>query len=59
MELKLRKNLKKVVVFSMGALDTLDKLGVEVAGLPKQAIPEYLSKYQDDKYAKCRRLKRT
>lgn len=41
----------------MGALDTLDKLGVEVTGLPKQAIPEYLSKYQDDKYANVGGLK--
>lgn len=55
--IKIKKNPKKVVVFSMGALDTLDKLGVEVAGLPKQAIPEYLSKYQDDKYANVGGLK--
>lgn len=30
----------------MGTLDTLDKLGVEVAAVPHDGLPEYLSKYK-------------
>lgn len=36
---KIKKNPKKVVVFDMGSLDTLDKLGVDVTALPKQVVP--------------------
>ncbi len=50
-EARLKKNPKKVVVFDYGTLDSLDKMGVEVKGLPKSNIPSYLSKYKDDKYA--------
>lgn len=49
-ETKVKVNPKNVVVFDFGILDTLDKLGVEVAGVPQQNIPEYLSKYEDSKY---------
>lgn len=45
-----KTNPEKVVVFDFGALDSLDKLGVEVTALPKASVPEYLSKYKDDKY---------
>lgn len=41
---------EKIVVFDFGALDTLDLLGVDVVGLPKQSVPPYLSKYASDKY---------
>ncbi|MGM0845085.1 MAG: siderophore ABC transporter substrate-binding protein [Bacillota bacterium] len=52
------KNPSNVVVFDFGALDTLDKLGVEVAGVAKAgAMPGYLSKYQDDKYENVGSLK--
>ncbi|RYG74278.1 siderophore ABC transporter substrate-binding protein [Lentibacillus lipolyticus] len=44
------KNPEKVVVFDYGTLDTLDKLGLEVTGVPKGNIPEYLKKYRSDKY---------
>lgn len=56
---KVPKNPKKVVVFDFGSLDTLDKLGLDgkVAGLPKQALPKYLSKFKDDKYADVGSLK--
>ncbi|MFB0637328.1 siderophore ABC transporter substrate-binding protein [Bacillus rugosus] len=56
---KVPKNPKKVVVFDFGSLDTLDKLGLDdkVAGLPKQALPSYLSKFKDDKYADVGSLK--
>ncbi|MCI3985775.1 siderophore ABC transporter substrate-binding protein [Bacillus vallismortis] len=56
---KVPKNPKKVVVFDFGSLDTLDKLGLDdkVAGLPKQALPKYLSQFKDDKYADVGSLK--
>lgn len=56
---KVPKNPKKVVVFDFGSLDTLDKLGLDdkVAGLPKQALPKYLSKFKDNKYADVGSLK--
>ncbi|MCY7494971.1 siderophore ABC transporter substrate-binding protein [Bacillus safensis] len=54
---KIKKNPKKVVVFDMGSLDTLDKLGVNVTALPKQAVPKYLSKYEGDKYKNVGGLK--
>ncbi|GAA4702474.1 siderophore ABC transporter substrate-binding protein [Brevibacillus fulvus] len=50
-ETKVKKNPQKVVVFDFGVLDTLDKLGVEVAGVPQNNLPSYLSKYKDSKYA--------
>lgn len=56
-ETKVEKNPEKVVVFDFGSLDTLDKLGVEVTGLPKENIPKYLSKYEEDKYENTGSLK--
>jgi len=38
-------------------LDTLDELGVEVAGLPQSNVPGYLSKYEDEKYENLGSLK--
>lgn len=50
-ETKVPKNPEKVIVFDYGTLDILDKLGVKVAGLPKESLPSYLSKkYNDDQY---------
>lgn len=49
-ETTIKSNPQKVVVFDYGTLDTLDKLGVEVAALPQSNVPSYLSKYNDDKY---------
>ena len=43
-------NPQKVVTFDMASLDTLDALGVQVAGLPKGNVPEYLSEYSADTY---------
>ncbi|HWO96285.1 MAG TPA: siderophore ABC transporter substrate-binding protein [Bacillus sp. (in: firmicutes)] len=51
------KNPKKVVVFDFGVLDSLDKLGVEVTGVPQANIPSYLSKYEDSKYENVGGLK--
>ncbi|WP_066319744.1 siderophore ABC transporter substrate-binding protein [Bacillus sp. FJAT-29814] len=56
-ETVVKKNPKKVVVFDFGILDTLDELGVEVAGLPQATIPDYLKKYGDKKYTNLGSLK--
>ncbi|KAA0948478.1 siderophore ABC transporter substrate-binding protein [Sporosarcina sp. ANT_H38] len=56
-ETTITKNPEKVVVFDFGMLDTLDELGIEVAGLPQSNIPSYLSKYEDEKYANLGSLK--
>jgi iron complex transport system substrate-binding protein len=45
-ETTVTKNPKTVVVFDMGTLDTLDQLGVEVAAVPHDGLPSYLSKYE-------------
>ncbi|TCT19373.1 iron complex transport system substrate-binding protein [Melghiribacillus thermohalophilus] len=56
-ETEVEKNPETVVVFDFGALDTLDKLGVEVAGVPKSNLPEYLSKYAAEEYTNVGSLK--
>ncbi|MBE1555108.1 siderophore ABC transporter substrate-binding protein [Sporosarcina limicola] len=56
-EATVTKNPKKVVVFDFGVLDTLDKLGIEVAGLPQSNVPSYLAKYKDEKYENLGSLK--
>lgn len=56
-ETTVEKNPEKVVVFDFGMLDTLDELGVEVAGVPQKNIPSYLSKYEDSKYVNVGGLK--
>lgn len=50
-------NPKKVVVFDFGVLDTLDELGVEVAGVPQALIPDYLEKYAGSEYTNVGSLK--
>lgn len=50
-------NPSKVVVFDYGTLDTLDKLGVEVASLPQASVPAYLEKFKDAKYVNAGSLK--
>ncbi|MDD6772323.1 siderophore ABC transporter substrate-binding protein [Inconstantimicrobium porci] len=49
-ETKVNKNPSNIAVFDYGALDSLEVLGIEASGLPKQSIPSSLSKYKDDKY---------
>lgn len=44
------KSPENVVTFGYDMLDTLDSLGVEVAGLPKPTTPQYLSKFTGDRY---------
>ncbi len=50
-------NPEKVVVFDFGTLDTIDKLGGEVVGLPKQTVPSYLEKFESDEYENVGGLK--
>lgn len=38
----------KVLTFDLAALDILDRLGIEVSGVPSGAKPAYLSKYDAD-----------
>lgn len=38
---------KTVITYDLAALDTLDALGVDVAGIPDATLPDYLSKYSD------------
>ncbi len=45
---KVVKNPKTVVVFDIGSLETLDQLGIKVAGVAKDNLPDYLSKYKND-----------
>ena len=47
---KISPNPQKVVVFDYGTLDTLDELGIPVAGVAKASLPNYLSKYENEKY---------
>lgn len=56
-ETTVKANPSKVVVFDYGTLDTLDKLGVEVASLPQAGVPAYLEKYKDAKYVNAGSLK--
>lgn len=49
-ETPVQKNPSKIVVFDFGILDSLDKLGIEVTGVPQANIPPYLSKFEDAKY---------
>lgn len=51
-ETKLPDTPKKVVTFDLAALDTLDALGVPVAGVPKALMPDYLQKYATGKEEK-------
>ncbi|PWL18634.1 iron ABC transporter substrate-binding protein [Falsochrobactrum shanghaiense] len=46
-------NPQKVVVFDFATLDNLDRLGVEIIGIPSNiAFPDYLKKYEGDDYTK-------
>lgn len=54
---KVPKNPKKVVVFDMGFLDTLDTLGVDITGVPQDTIPKYIEKYAGSEYENVGSLK--
>lgn len=56
---KVPKNAKKVVVFDMGFLDTLDALGLSknVVGVPQDSVPSYLEAYKSADYKNVGGLK--
>lgn len=56
-ESEVDKDPEKVVAFDFGALDTLDELGVDVAGVPQNNIPAYLEQYESDEYENVGSLK--
>jgi len=43
---------KKILVLDLPSLDTLDALGVDVAGVPGGNLVPYLRKYEDERYVK-------
>ncbi|CAM3676545.1 siderophore ABC transporter substrate-binding protein [Erysipelothrix urinaevulpis] len=47
-EAEVVQNPKKVAVFDMGILDTLDTLGIEVHGVAKESLPKNLDKFKSD-----------
>lgn len=49
-EITIDKNPGKIIVFDYGVLDSLDKLGEDIIGLPKKTLPLYLEQYSNDKY---------
>lgn len=49
-ETELPSTPRKVFVFDMASLDTLDAIGVEVAGVPTGPKPDYLAKYAAPDY---------
>lgn len=51
-ELTLPERPVKILTFDLATLDTLQALGVEVAGVPGGRKPEILKAYEDDKYLK-------
>lgn len=51
------KRPRKVVVFDLGVLDSLDRLGVDVIALPKTVLPAYLAKYKADTYVNAGNMK--
>jgi iron complex transport system substrate-binding protein len=56
-ETVINKNPEKVVVFDFGILDSLDKMGIGVMGVPQGNIPPYLSKYESEVYENVGSLK--
>lgn len=51
-ETTVSKNPETVITFDLATLDTLEALGIEADGVPATNLPEYLSKYAADRYAK-------
>ncbi|MFJ7737081.1 siderophore ABC transporter substrate-binding protein [Lysinibacillus sp. NPDC097287] len=56
-DVTLDKKPEDVIVFDYGFLDTLDALGVEVAGVAQKSVPEYLSKFTNTTYMDVGSLK--
>jgi len=56
-ETTIEKKPERVIVFDYGVLDTIDYIGEDIVGLPKQSLPPFLDKYNDDKYTDVGSLK--
>ncbi|UOQ91615.1 siderophore ABC transporter substrate-binding protein [Halobacillus shinanisalinarum] len=56
-ETEVPKNPENVVVFDYGIVDSLDQLGVDIAAVAKNSLPEYLSQYDSDEYENAGSLK--
>ncbi len=56
-ETEVPKNPKNIVVFDYGIVDSLDQLGVDIAAVAKESLPDYLSKYSGGKYENAGSLK--
>ncbi|WP_034387909.1 siderophore ABC transporter substrate-binding protein [Comamonas composti] len=41
-------NPQRVVAYDMSVLDSLDQLGISIAGMPKDYVPNYLTTYKRD-----------
>lgn len=54
---EVQKKPENVVVFDYGILDTLDKLNIDVTGVPQENIPTYLEKYGGSDYEHVGSLK--
>ncbi|MHC5224911.1 siderophore ABC transporter substrate-binding protein [Ignatzschineria sp. LJL83] len=50
-------NPSKVISFDLGTIDTLETINVDILGLPKANLPDYLSAYKADKYGDFGSLK--
>lgn len=48
---------QRVVVFDYGVVDLLQNLEVEIIGLPKASLPEFLKQYRDERYTDVGTLK--
>lgn len=48
---------EKVISFDLGAIDTLETIGVDIMGLPKANLPNYLVDYKAEKYGDYGSLK--
>lgn len=57
-KVEVKKDPKVIVTFDYGVLDVLDSMGIEIAGLPKESLPNrFSSKYLDEKYVDLGGLK--
>src|SRR5690625_3274590 len=56
-ETTVEKNPENVVAFDFGSLDTLDKVDIDVAAVPKQNIPKYINQYDTEEYENVGSLK--
>lgn len=43
-------NPERIIVFDFGALDTLDKMGIDVLGVPQANVPSNLAKFSASEY---------